>query len=60
MKLEKAKEILTDILRYVKPGDPPDEHDAIKLGIEALKWRDLMERDYGSWCGPPLPGETEE
>jgi len=31
-----------------------------KLGIEALKWRQLMEDSYGSWCGPPLPGETEE
>ena len=33
--------------------------DAINLGIEALKWRQLMEKDYGSWCGPLLPGETE-
>ena len=37
MNLEKAIEILTDILRHVKPEDPPDEHAAINLGIEALK-----------------------
>lgn len=29
------------------------------LGIEALKWRKQMEKDYGSWCGPLLPGETD-
>jgi len=34
--------------------------DAERLGIEALKWRKLMENDYGSWVGPLLPGETEE
>jgi len=60
MKLEKAIEILEDIIHYVEPGDPPEEHNAIKLGIEALKmwqrWRS---------CFPPnnkrlLPGETED
>ncbi|GAH34507.1 unnamed protein product [marine sediment metagenome] len=57
MTLEKAIEILTDILQYVKPGDPPDEHDAIKLGIEALKrvkkYRPLYARKYPHL----LPGE---
>lgn len=60
MNLEKAIEILT----ICSKGDPyhpaGDAIDAIKLGIENLKWRQLMKRDYGSWCGPPLPGETEE
>ncbi len=37
MQIDKAIEILADILHYVQPGDPPDEHDAIKLGIESLK-----------------------
>ncbi|MCK5016426.1 MAG: hypothetical protein KAS32_05065 [Candidatus Peribacteraceae bacterium] len=37
MKLEKAIEVLTDILTNVEPGDPPEEHDALKLSIEALK-----------------------
>ena len=36
-----------------------ERENARKLGIEALKWRQLMENDYGSWCGPPLPGETK-
>ncbi|GAH72758.1 unnamed protein product [marine sediment metagenome] len=43
MTLEKAIEILTDILRFVKSGDPPDEHDALKLGIEALQ--EKLERE---------------
>lgn len=35
--INEAIEILKDVLNFVKPGDPPEEHDAIKLGIEALK-----------------------
>lgn len=59
MTIDKAIEILKDILRYVKPGDPPDEHDAIKLGIEALK--ELKESRKTDWRygGSSLPGETE-
>lgn len=60
MKLLKAIEILNDILRYVKPGDPPDEHNAVRLGIQALariehcrKWSHYAVKE-------PLPGETPE
>ena len=60
MKLLKAVEVLDDILHYVSPGDPPDEHDALKLGIEALKRINqyrladhMIEEDL-------LPGETDE
>jgi len=58
--LSKAIEILEDILHHVRPGDPPDEHDAIKLGVEALKTiRELRELiiTKQSIC---LPGETPE
>ena len=60
MKVTKAIEILEDILRYVKPGDPPDEHDAIKLGIEALKRH--RNRDYLTYneVHELLPGESPE
>ncbi len=37
MTIDKAIEILEDILTCVKLGDPPEEHESIRLGIEALK-----------------------
>ena len=58
MTLEKAIEILTDILRCVKPGDPPDEHDAIKLGIEALKRLQEHRTSHIDIGLRALPGET--
>jgi len=60
MKLDKAIEILTDILRFVKPGDPPDEHDAVKLGIEALKGIKKVRKTLEPYVTALLPGETEE
>lgn len=60
MKLAKAIEELSGIPEHRLTGYDSDRADAVKLGIEALTWRLLMEGDYGSWCGPPLPGETEE
>jgi len=60
MTLEKAIEILEDILRCVKPGDPPDEHDAIRLGIEALKRFQLYRKDIMPPGGDLLRGETKE
>ena len=60
MKISKAIEILSDILVYVKPGDPPDEHGAVKLGIEALKT--ITEYRKASLIPDALrlPGETPE
>lgn len=60
MKIPKAIEVLTDILTFVQPGDPPEEHEAIKLGIEGLKrLRDI--RHFGEFGAVhPLPGETKE
>ncbi len=60
MKLTKAIEILEDILRYVKPGDPTDEHDAIKLGIKALTTIKCYRVDQDDDRLLLLPGETEE
>lgn len=60
MKLKKAIRVNNDILGYWNSVMETESKEAIRLGIEALKWRQLMEQDYGSWCGPLLPGETEE
>lgn len=60
MKLTKAIEILQEHCYDQHPRFDPDTETAIELGIEAIKWRLLMEHDYGSWCGGLLPGETEE
>ena len=60
MTIDEAIEVLGDILRYVKPGDPPEEHDAITLGIEALKTIKAERTIYGFKRQVRLPGETEE
>ena len=60
MTIPKAIEILRAILRNVKPGDPPDEHDAIKLGIESLRLIKKQRSAYLPSLYPILPGETEE
>jgi len=38
----------------------PDYYDAIKLGIEALKWRQHDEKEVPNWAACPLPGETKD
>ncbi|GAI59794.1 unnamed protein product, partial [marine sediment metagenome] len=32
MTIDEAIKVLEDIQRFVKPGDPPEEHTAIGLG----------------------------
>lgn len=59
MKIDKAIEILQDILRHVQPIDPPDEHDAITLGIEALKHLQKSRQYNLAFNSETLPGETE-
>jgi len=60
MIIDKAIKVLEDILHYVEPGDSPEEHRAIELGIEALK------RVRDNNLNPqradfrPLPGETKD
>lgn len=60
MTIDKAIQKLTVLL--VEEHYYPTGHyqGAIRLGIKALKWRRLMELDYGSWCGPLMPGETKK
>lgn len=60
MTLSKATEVYRDILRCVKPGDPPEEHDALMLGIEAFNRikhdRQVIQPKHILL----LPGEAEE
>lgn len=58
--IKKAIAVLTDILDYVKPGDPPEEHYAIKLGIEALKLIERGRTNTAYYDVKLLLGETEE
>ena len=59
MTIDKAIEILQDVLDIVPRTITPDEVDALKLGIEALK-RIRNARNTGYFLpAAPLPGETE-
>ncbi len=60
MKISKAITVLEDIIHCVKPGDPPEEHQAVKLGIDALKRLYTIRQLYSPFTQPPLPGETPE
>lgn len=59
MKLSEAIENRIAYLKNSKIPKSTDDYNATLLLIEAGKWRLLMEHDYGSWCGPLLPGETK-
>jgi len=56
----KATEVFQDILRFVKPGDPPEEHNALMLGIEAFNRLQEIRSVETVRFGRPLPGEAEE
>ncbi|MBA7672196.1 hypothetical protein ES703_80370 [subsurface metagenome] len=58
MELKKAIEIVGHHTIVIITTQNHDLLDALCLLIEAGKWRRQMELDYGSWCGPSLPGET--
>ena len=58
--IPKSIEILADIITYVKPGDPPDEHDAICLGIQALKRVKTNRTLPYPIISKPLPGEAKD
>jgi len=60
MKIQKAIEILYLYLQDINRPPNPDAHDAMELGIEALK---LIANIRVSMAHPEnmiLPGETEE
>lgn len=60
MTLAKALRILKELRGSSSPYFIQDDHDALKLGIEALKW--INSNRDGNWhrCNILLPGETEE
>jgi len=60
MTLDEAIRLLEQDTSGIDYDYDPRLPEAEKLGIEALKWRQLMEHDYGSWCGPLLQGETKD
>ncbi len=60
MKLEKATEILALYDKEVDIPPIPDFKDALKLGIEALKFVEADRAKYPYVKVPLLPGETEE
>jgi len=60
MTIDEAIKVLEDIQRFVKPGDPPEEHTAIGLGAEALKAIRLTRGDSSLGRIVLLAGETGE
>ena len=60
MKLEEAIEILKVELRSKVPGFTNDYWDALKLGIEALKYYQQERERRGATKTMWLSGETEE
>lgn len=64
MKIEEAIEILQKLTLPIKAEQDHRQHQAVRLGIEALK-RIKVEREHFSmslvlYIGAPLPGESEE
>lgn len=58
MKLDKAIEISTQLTNDTQCRFDPDEHDAIKLGIEAAKEVICLRSSPRTLVRPLLPGET--
>lgn len=60
MTIVEATKVLEDIIKYVEPADPPEEHQALNLGIEALKRLQADREVIPSDEFFMLPGETKE
>jgi len=60
MTLDEVIEIYQDILTHVEPGDPPEEHDAIKLGIASVKYVQYLDKYAPILSRPLFPGETKK
>ena len=60
MKIEKAIEILSITLEVKGQLSKEAEHDAIALGIEALKLIKTSRELWGNLEAWQLPGETED
>ncbi len=59
MTLDEAINVMTDILTFVKPGDPPEEHQALELGIQAIRRIQAIRITDRVERITRLPGETE-
>lgn len=59
MNITRAIEILQDLNLDGNLDIQPDEHNALNLGIEALKLVKLTHENYGMSFGAILPGETK-
>ena len=58
--LQKAMNTLDAMQEDYEGGDYPDQEEALKLGIEALKWRKVV-IEAGFKPSPLLlPGETDK
>lgn len=60
MTLNEAIEILKDSIVGVEAFDDPGLPNAIKLGIEALRYIDTCHKNANCFNISPLPGETED
>jgi len=60
MNIPKAIEILKGINAGIDAVEIPKSTDAIKLGIEALKYRKRLKEEGGILPGYFLPGETKD
>ena len=60
MTLKKAIEKLTELSIPGSPDLEPDDFNALKLGIEALKRISYERAARPERKNPPLPGETNE
>jgi hypothetical protein len=60
MKIEKAIGVLKYMLNYIKPPKMTRQHDAIKLGIEALNRVQEGRQAHPEFSRLLLPGETQK
>ena len=60
MKMEKAVEILNDLLGEGPQFPPDDRREAVRLSIEALKRIKHLRSFWGKDLNLKLPGETKE
>ena len=59
MKIDEAIEILEALAKHKGSWESKRTHDAIHLGLEALKRLKGNRSGFGSWDTGLLPGETE-
>jgi len=60
MTIDEAIEVLEDIVDTAHYSDYPDDHGAIRLGIEALKFCKDLEDRGALPSNARLPGETKD